>query len=84
MSDAAGKTILLIEDEALIALAESKALEKYGYKVLTAFTGGKAVGLALADEAIDFMGNDLGWGVDGTVAARWILEGRERPLDFLS
>ncbi len=37
------KTILLIEDEALIALNEKQELEKYGYTVIHVADGNKAV-----------------------------------------
>jgi DNA-binding response OmpR family regulator len=39
------KTILLVEDEAIIAMSEKMTLEKYGYKVITAYTGEEAVAL---------------------------------------
>ena len=41
------KTILLVEDEALIAMAEKMVLEKNGYEVITVHTGEKAVDTAL-------------------------------------
>ena len=37
------KTLLLVEDEMLIAMSQKIFLEKYGYKVLTINTGEKAV-----------------------------------------
>jgi len=43
MSNKKQKTILLVEDEAIIAMHEKMTLEKYGYKVLTLDTGEKAV-----------------------------------------
>lgn len=36
------KTILLVEDEALIAMNETAVLEKYGYRVTTAHTAEEA------------------------------------------
>jgi two-component sensor histidine kinase len=39
------KTILLVEDEALIALSSKKNLEKYGYNVITIDSGEKAIQL---------------------------------------
>lgn len=40
MSD---KKILLVEDKALMAVAQKKVLEKHGYSVLTAHSGNTAV-----------------------------------------
>ncbi len=37
------KTILLVEDEAITAMAEKMDLEKYGYNVITALSGEEAV-----------------------------------------
>ena len=41
------KTILLVEDEALIAMMKKMELEKYGYSVHHVTTGEKAVQTAL-------------------------------------
>lgn len=81
-----GKTILLVEDEVIIAMAEKAMLEKHGYRVLTAGTGEQAVELALTNYGIDLilMDINLGPGIDGTEAATMILEKREIPLAFLS
>lgn len=80
------KTILLVEDEAIVALAEKATLEKHGYAVITAYSGEKAVAAAESTPGIDIilMDIDLGKGIDGTEAARMILESREVPLVFLS
>jgi PAS domain S-box-containing protein len=80
------KTILLVEDEAIIALVEKKTLEKYGYSVITADTGEKAVETASSTSGIDLilMDIDLGEGIDGTEAAERILADKEIPLVFLS
>ncbi len=79
-------TILLVEDEALIALAESRILEKEGYSVLRAGSGEEAVEIASSNPGIDLvlMDVDLGPGMDGTRAARRILESRDVPILFLS
>ncbi len=86
MGKSAGKTILLVEDEALIALAEKKALERYGYTVVTTSSGEKAIGIMQADPAIDLvlMDIDLGSGLDGTETAAMILAGHNLPIVFLS
>jgi DNA-binding response OmpR family regulator len=80
------KTILLVEDEAVIALAESVALQKHGFSVVMEHSGEHAVERALADDSIDLilMDMDLGPGLDGTGAARAILEKRDLPVLFLS
>ena len=80
------KTILLVEDEALIAMAEKMVLEKNGYEVITVHTGEKAVDTALEDSMIDLvlMDIDLGRGIDGTEAAQMILSEKDIPIVFLS
>ncbi len=80
------KTILLVDDEAIIALGEKSELEKRGYSVLTAYTGEKAVEMARSTAAIDLilMDIDLGPGMDGSNAAKAILQRRDIPIVFLS
>ncbi len=80
------KKILLVEDEALIALNEAKTLEKYGYEVITAYSGKKAIEAAVSDHDISLilMDIDLGKGMDGTEAAEQILNKRDIPVVFLS
>ena len=80
-------TILLVEDEALIALAEAHQLEKAGYAVLRSPTGEEAVELVeSASSPIDLilMDINLGRGMDGTQAAREILRAHDIPIIFLS
>ncbi|MCF7928981.1 MAG: PAS domain S-box protein [Spirochaetales bacterium] len=79
-------TILLVEDEALIALDEKTKLEKHGFHVLTAHTAEKAIA-AVRDQDIDLilMDIDLGKGkMDGTEAAEIILKDQELPIVFLT
>jgi CheY-like chemotaxis protein len=78
--------ILLVEDEAIIALAERRILERNGYRVEVAVSGEKAIERAESGAAIDLilMDIDLGEGMDGTQAAERILAGRRLPLIFLS
>jgi PAS domain S-box-containing protein len=78
------KTILVVEDEAIIALSLRRTLEKWGYAVLTAGTGEKAVELAKSDIEIDLalMDINLGRGMDGTQAAAAILTMRSLPIVF--
>ncbi|MGD9939305.1 MAG: response regulator [Clostridia bacterium] len=86
MSGTVGKTILLVEDEVIIAMAEKAILEKHGYTVLTAGTGEQAVAMALTSKDVDLilMDINLGSGIDGTEAAALILDKQDIPLAFLS
>jgi PAS domain S-box-containing protein len=80
------KNILLVEDEAIIALLEKSLLEKYGYAVVIALTGEKAIELAREVRDLDLilMDIDLGKGITGTEAAGIILHLIDIPLIFLS
>lgn len=80
------RQILLVEDEAIIALEEQRTLERNGYQVLLAHSGEKSVELVRNNGAIDLvlMDIDLGSGMDGTEAARQILAIRELPIVFLT
>jgi PAS domain S-box-containing protein len=79
-------TLLLVEDEQLIAMDERQLLERAGYSVVEAHSGGEAVDAAAADHSIDLvlMDIDLGEGPNGVEAARRILEFRELPIVFLT
>lgn len=80
------KTILLVEDEAIIAMTEKFALEKYGYSVLHVTTGEKAINTVaqLPEIELILMDIDLGNGIDGTQAAESILESHDIPIVFVS
>jgi PAS domain S-box-containing protein len=80
------KKLLLVEDEALIALAERESLEKYGYEVATILSGEEAIEAVAGGLGADLvlMDIDLGPGMDGTEAAARILELRDLPIVFLS
>jgi CheY-like chemotaxis protein len=86
MSSEKRMTILLVEDQALIALAEKLSLEGCGYAVLTAKSGEAAVAMAMGNAEIDliFMDIDLGEGMDGIAAAEIIQKDRDTPIVFLS
>lgn len=86
MSPTATHNLLLVEDEAIIALSEKKSLEEYGYTVTVANTGERAIEAVEADGGIDLilMDIDLGRGMDGTEAAEAILSRLELPIIFLS
>jgi len=82
----AGRTILLVEDEAIIAMSEKLTLEQDGLRVKTASNGEKAVQSVRDDPSIDLvlMDIDLGSGINGTVAAQRILGIRPVPIVFLT
>ena len=76
-----------MEDEALIALDESRQLESEGYAVFTAPSGQEAIETVRAHPGeIDLilMDIDLGSGMSGTDAAREILRSHDIPVVFLS
>jgi PAS domain S-box-containing protein len=79
-------TLLLVEDEPLIALTEKRSLEKYGYTVFHVSTGEAAVAAMDAEPEIDMilMDIDLGSGIDGTEAAEKILADHAVPVVFVS
>ena len=77
--------LLLVEDEAVIALASATKLRDFGFKVLMAFTGEEAVEKALSlPVQLVLMDIELGEGIDGIEAARRIGEKRDIPILFLS
>lgn len=81
------KTILLVEDQPLIAKVEQRQLEEAGYRVHWASNGEEAITLACdPDRIVDLilMDIDLGPGMDGTQAAQRILQTKKIPLLFLS
>lgn len=78
--------LLLVDDEALLALSTKLMLEKRGYRVLAAYSGEEAVATFTATPEIDLvlMDINLGPGIDGIAAAAQILETRNLPVVFLS
>jgi PAS domain S-box-containing protein len=80
------KTILLVEDETIIAMTEKTTLEKFGYKVIIVNTGEEAVTAVEKTPAIDLilMDINLGTGIDGSEAAEIILGQLDLPVVFLS
>lgn len=80
------RSLLLVEDEAIIALAEKAGLEARGFSVRHVLCGEEAVRVALGKDAPELvlMDIDLGRGIDGPEAARRILAERDLPVVFLS
>ncbi len=87
MTNRATKTILLVEDEVIIALMEIKQLEKEGYHVIHVVDGKQAIeAVHEKRDQIDLilMDIDLGSGMDGTQAAKEILIHHDIPIVFLT
>jgi DNA-binding NarL/FixJ family response regulator len=86
MTDITDKTILLVEDETMMALAGKKILEKNGFRVIIAHTGEDAIKVVEESPEIDviLMDINLGDGIDGIKAAEIILSKIDKPLVFLS
>lgn len=87
MSDRIEKTLLLVEDEAITALLETKQLENEGYRVIVARDGETAIDIVSGyKNPVDLvlMDIDLGTGLDGTEAAEIILGVKDVPVVFLS
>jgi PAS domain S-box-containing protein len=80
------RKLLLVEDQAIIALAEAKSLRRAGYEVTVAHSGEAAVTAVERDPriALVLMDIDLGHGIDGPEAALRILSIRALPLVFLT
>jgi len=86
MSKPEKKTILLVEDEVIIALAQSMIIREFGYEVITASSGKEAIQTAVDNRAIDLilMDIDLGKGISGPETAGQILALRNIPIVFLT
>ncbi len=80
-------SLLLVEDEVIIAMSEKMELENYGYTVHYVTTGEKAVQTVLDNILpvdLILIDIDLGSGIDGTQAAEKILSYKDIPVVFLS
>ena len=86
MKEQQQKTILLVEDDLIVALTEKNSLEKNGYNVRIACSGEEAISIFKKMNTIDLvlMDIDLGEGINGAGAAEIILKYNEIPLIFLS
>ena len=86
--NATGKrTILLVEDEVIIAIAEKQQLEARGYNIIHTFSGERAIEIVcLKKEPVDLilMDIDLGTGMDGIDTAQVILKDVDIPVLFIS
>lgn len=82
-----GSTILLVEDDLITAMHESRVLEREGFCVLHAESGQRALDLLQAGAAavrLVLMDLDLGEGMNGHEAAREITARYDLPIVFLS
>jgi CheY-like chemotaxis protein len=83
---ASTETILLVEDDPIIALYEASILEKDGYSVTSVYSSEKALETATDGQFnLVLMDIDLGKGkTDGTETAQAILQRKELPIVFLT
>lgn len=80
------KTILLVEDDVVIALNETNMLQFHGYDVISVNTGEDAVKTINKSIRVDLilMDINLGPGIDGIEAASLIMKKNKIPIIFLS
>ncbi|MBP7738784.1 MAG: PAS domain S-box protein [Spirochaetes bacterium] len=85
--DFSDKTILVVDDDSIIALAMAENITREGYGVIQAHSGEEALrAVKLRPDGVDLilMDIELGDGMDGTEAAREILKTHDIPIVFLS
>lgn len=80
------KKIFMVEDEAIIAMSQKKTLEDFGYEVSIAKSGEEAIQIVNNDCNCDLILMDINLGseMDGTQAAKKILESKDIPIVFNS
>jgi len=78
--------LLLVEDDVILTLAESKILVDSGYEVRCVASGEDAIEVIKNDNGIDLilMDIDLGSGINGLEASRQILKIKDLPIVFLT
>ncbi len=81
-----GRSILLVDDEAIVAADEADVIRRYGYTVATVHSGPQAIKTISQGQQVDLilMDINLGRGMDGVETAREILQLRELPIVFLT
>lgn len=84
--DFSGKTILIVDDDRIISMAEASFLSKKGYRTLTAGTGEEVFEILESDAECHMvlLDIDLGDGMSGPDVARRIIELRDIPLVFVT
>ncbi len=82
----ASRNLLLVEDDAIIALAEARVLRSSGFAVKIVHDGESGVAAIRSDPSIDLvlMDIDLGPGLSGPETAELILGLRSVPVVFLT
>jgi PAS domain S-box-containing protein len=80
------KTILIVEDEDLVARDTKRILKNIGYNALIANSGEEAIEIVETEPKIDLilMDVELRKGMNGPEAAKHIIEKHEIPLIFIS
>ncbi len=80
------RTILLVEDEKIIAKTEARMLKKHGFEVVLAYDGETAIETVRAEDVdLILMDIDLGHDrMDGTESAERILKDHTIPIVFLT
>ena len=78
------RTILIVEDNKLVGIAEKNIFEENGFVAFIAETGEEAIAIMEdnSDIEIILMDLELGEGIDGITAAERILEKRNIPIMF--
>ncbi|OGU80076.1 MAG: hypothetical protein A2W11_11400 [Ignavibacteria bacterium RBG_16_35_7] len=87
MNNKEQKTILLVDDEAIVAMDLSMKLKEYGYNVIQALTGQKAIEAVSNNKTVIdliLMDINLGEEIDGTETAKIILKDHDTPILFHS
>jgi PAS domain S-box-containing protein len=86
MAPSIKRTLLLVEDDKIVALVQKAALESFGYQVVPAESGENAVEIVSNRNDIDLilMDIDLGSGMNGPQTAQEILKSHNIPVVFLS
>jgi len=80
------KTILFVEDDAVLATTIAKILDAFGYEIVIANSGEEAIEIFHSTHGIHLilMDINLGDGIDGAQTAKIILKENEVPIVFLS
>ena len=79
-------TLLLVEDEVLIALETQHQLNEYGYNIIHVRTGHEAISMLKEKNDIDLilMDIDLDDGINGIETAEMIQKNMDIPIIFVS
>lgn len=83
---ATAKTLLLVEDQPIVAMKQAQSLERHGYTVVHAHSEERALETVRTNAALDLvlMDLELADGPDGSECAKAILALRELPIVFLT